>query len=285
MIPDLESLRKLADRVVAKARQAVRPVYVRHAVAWAIASLLFLLAPRLAMTLYFAPAVVLACRYHELAHHRTVRTSKWTFFAIALCAVISVIWMMDQHLRPLEMTLHLALATAVVCAGFHLRSTQQQLAADQEPSARVHGEDDYQPMWACGGLLAGMPVLLLLAAYGGALSWRTPLVLLWGLCALPLLVLQLRTHPAFPRLAILWLAAFFVSEVVCLPASSANSGDDLFLAAAILFFVVPLAGYLAFHPRVKQTFRRAAAPLADALAAKEPGALGSAAAHEPRGQA
>lgn len=250
--PDLESGRKFLERLSLEVnRSAERPVYTLHVLACIVASVLFLLPASWASSVYFVPAVVLACRYHELAWYREVRVSYWLLTLITMCAMVSVWWTIEHHTGTFELALQLAMAVTVFGAGVHLWTTQRRFA--DRFDRRI--DDDHRPRWAGGGFLAGMPALFVLGLYGGLVSWRTPIVLLWGLSAIPLLALQLRTHPMFPRLAIAWLLAFFGIDVICLAPNNETQGDDLFLAASILLVVLPLAGYLEFHPRVRRTFR------------------------------
>ena len=260
MIRNLQSGVKLLLRLLREtAAAAQRPAYLRHAAACLAASFAFLLAPSLALAVYFAPALLLAIRYHELAQQRAVRTSTWLLGLTTVCSAASAYWAIEHHGGALELILYLALASALLAEGCHLWSSQRHHQRSSRRRARTRVYDD-QPRWACGGLLAALPVLFLLGLYGALLSWRSPLVLAWGFCAVPLLVLQLRTHPLFPKLAIAWLVAFLVIEVACTLPNGASEGDDLFLAATLVLLTAPVGLYLAFHPRVRRTFRAAHAP-------------------------
>lgn len=226
-----------------------------------------LLAPSWPLFVAFAPTFLLGCRYLELARFAVVRPSTWLLVSIALTAGVTTTWTMQRHTDAVALLLHLALAAVLVGLGAHLWTAQRRFARDDRRQADVDGsDDDHAPLWACGGALAGLPVLFAFGFVGGVVSWRSPLLLLWGLAALPLLVLQFRCHPSLPRGAMAWLAALLAMEVASMLPQGENQGDDVFLTAAIALVVLPLIAYLEFHPRVRRTFETtAAAPIDETL--------------------
>ncbi|MBL8747768.1 MAG: hypothetical protein JNK78_01305 [Planctomycetes bacterium] len=222
-----------------------------------VASGIALFSPTWPTFLLFAPILLLACRYHELAHHRAVRRSTWSLILLVVCVGISAVWAVAHHTRAIDIAVHTVLLIGATAGGVHLWSAQQRLARAHGRRSRERIDEDGLPRWACGGLLAAMPVLFALGLLGGLASWRAPLALLWGLAGAAILVLQLRCHPSFPLAAIAWLGAFLCAETFRALLQEDPTGDGFFLAAAIVLLVLPLAAYLWFHPRVRRTFRAA----------------------------
>lgn len=267
VIRSFEGVRRLAARVLPDyAPPLARPHFALFEALALGTSLLLLLAPTWPLFLGFVPMFLLACRYHELAYYSAVRRSRWLLLLVLVTASATVAWTIGHPSGPTAILVHVTFAVVLLAAGSHIWSTQQRLARAGGRHVQVDGGDEEAPLWFCGGLLAAMPTLFVLGFVSGFLSWRSPLFLAWGIAALPLLVLQLRCHPAFPRAAIAWLVAFFVMEVVLTLPASETQEDDLFVTAAIGFVVVPLAIYLEFHPRVRRTFESiAAAPVDDTI--------------------
>ncbi len=199
--------------------------------------------------------LLLACRYHELTHYRAVRRSTWSLILLAVCVGISAAWAIAHHTRAIDIAVHIALTTGATAGGIHLWSAQQRLTRVQGRRSRERVDEDGLPRWACGGLLAAMPVLFALGLLGGLASWHSPLALVWGLAGVALVRLQLSRHPSFPLAAIVWLCAFLFAETFGALLQEDPTGDGFFLAAAIVLLVLPLTAYLWFHPRVRRTFR------------------------------
>lgn len=251
-ILNLDAARRLLVRALPAATQPYeREHFARPAGIAFAASVAFLLIPSTPLQFCFPPTLILACRYHELARFRAVRPSTWLVLLAVLCVAAATTWSL-VHLSGGVQLFHLTVGASLLGLVFHLCSTQRRLAAGRSRRSRERDDDDVQ--WAFGGLLAGMPILFLLGAVGGVLSWRTPLVLAWGLSGLVVAALQLRRHRLFPRLAIAWLLTFLGIELIGSLYAGDAQGDEAFLAAVIVQIVVPVAAYLEFHPRVRRTF-------------------------------
>lgn len=251
----IRSLQHRALRLLPSLPQAYeRPEFAVPALAAFALALLLLLALRWPPTICFAPTLVLACRYYELARFRTVRCSRLAFLLTLVCAAACALWAFT-HRSGFEQPLTLGLALTSVALAVHLFTHQRREARLLAAQSVFVATDEDAPYWACGGLLAVMPVLLLIGCMTGLASWRSPLTLLWGLSGIVVLVAQLRSHRWFPRLATAWLMTWLGIETLGTFAAGGDARDD----AIATYFVVgsalgSIATYLIWSPRVRRTF-------------------------------
>jgi hypothetical protein len=251
---------RLAERVAAHHAAALRPEFWWPSASAATAALVFLVAPGFAFLPLFPPAVLLAFRYHELAHFRAVHRSRWLWIATLLGVGIAVLWSCEHRAGSVDQVIHLGLAASVAGAAWRLRHHQLTLHGKQPrmPSLLAGHGDSLEPMWACAGPLGVLPAIFLWGLWSGLAGWRSPLTLAWGLLAAGLLVMQCRRHPLFPRACIAWLGLFLAIEAR--PTLTASEGDDWFLATMVAMLAVGGGVYLECHPRPRRTFRRVALP-------------------------
>jgi hypothetical protein len=248
-----------------------RPAYVAPAAAAFTASWLLLLLHQWPLSLFFAPALVLGCRYHELAQFRLVRRSRWAFLLVLASAVIGTMWTLSGRAWTLWQPVTLLLAIGSMAAAAHLFATQRRLLAVQARESLLTAVDDDAPRWSCGGLLAMLPVLFLFGCVDGLASWRTPMVLLWGIGGTGALLLQVRGHWLFPRVAIAWLLVWLALETHGTFAAEGESGDDALVTyGAVVALTGSLAAYLLLSPRVRRTFERTEVTAARAAVAALP---------------
>lgn len=233
------------------------------------AAVALLLAPAWPLAAFFAPAFVVGCRYHELSRFAAVRPSRWTFLLLALTVGGGTLWLVTRQASSHETPLLAAATLGAALAAAHLFAVQRRLAAAQTPTGLLLATDEDGPEWACGGLLAVLPVLFLLAFRECCAGRSSPLTLLWGAAALPLVALQLRRDARFPTLTIAWLAAGVALELGATCTAADDTFDDALAAlAAVTVAAAALAGYLRLAPRVRATFGGAAA--ADDARAERP---------------
>lgn len=234
-----------------------RQAFVAPAVAAFTASWLLLLLHQWPLSLFFAPALVLGCRYHELAQFRHVRRSRWAFLLVLACAVVGTLWTLSGRTWTLWQPAALLLAIGSIAAATHLYLVQRQLEVVQARESMLMAVDDDAPRWPCGGLLALLPVLFLFGCVDSLLAWRSPLALLWGIGGTGALLLQLRGHPAFPGTSVAWLLAWLAIETHATFAASGSVGDDALVTyGAVAGLTGSLAAYLLTSRRVRRTFGR-----------------------------
>jgi len=272
----IRNLPRLAARAFpAPSAPYLRPEFLAPAAAALGLSLVLLLVQRWPLTMFFAPTFVLACRYYELARFATVRPSRLAFLLILSCAAACALWVLTHRSPGVEQPLTLILVGTALAMAVHLFGTQRRLAKSQISRSLLHTVDEDAPYWACGGLLAILPVVLLIGGISGLMWWRSPLLLLWGLAGVVVLAAQLRSHPWFPRLALVWLATWFAIETFSMLASGGDdAGDDAAVSFTVLALIVAMAIYLQHSPRVRRTFGPAAlAPAENPIALDARGPL------------
>lgn len=261
----IHHLRRLAGNVL-PARPACyeRPEFLVPALATLGLGLALLLAQRWPLSMFFAPTFVVACRYYELARFATVRRSRLAFLLVFTCAVACALWALTHRGGGLEQPLTLALTGASVALACHLFAAQRRLAKGQITRSLLHSVDEDAPYWACGGLLAILPVLLLVGCISGLMWWRSPLILAWGLAAIGVLAAQVHSHPWFPRLAIGWLGTWLAIEIWGAFADGDDGGDDAaVVSGCVIALILSIGIYLLHSPRVRRTFRDATATPAE----------------------
>ena len=240
-----------------------RPEYLLPAAAALGLALLLLLAQRWPVTSFFAPTFVLACRYYELARFEPVRRSRLLFVLVLTCTGTTALWALTHRSQGFEQPLLLALVAGTLAIALHLFTTQRRLAKSQIHGSLLHTADEDAPYWVCGGPLALLPVVLLMGCLSGLMWWRSPLLLLWGLAAVPVLAAQLRCHAWFPRLAAAWLAAWIVIELLGVFGTSGEANDDASVTFTVIAVIVAMGVYLLYSPRVRRRFVRPAAEAAE----------------------
>ncbi len=256
----IRNLRRLAGRALpAQPATYERPEFLVPSLAALGLSILLLLTQRWPLAMFFAPTFVIACRYYELARFPTVRRSRLAFLLILTCAAACALWALTHRAGGFEQPLTLGLAGASLAIALHLFTTQRRLTKGQITQSLLHTVDEDAPYWACGGLLALLPVLLLLGCLTGLLWWRSPLILLWGLAAIGVLAAQLHSHAWFPRLAVAWLTIWLGIEIHGAFTPGSDSSDDAIVSACVVTLILSIATYLLQSPRVRRTFRRSAA--------------------------
>lgn len=253
----LDKAIKLATRGRPWPNAWVRPQFVRPAAAAACIGGGLLLAPIWPMFVFAAPMLVMACRYYELARFERVRASRWLMLLVLVCTGGAVLWTFDHDFGGMLLPLQLAVDVAFAAAGTHLWLTQRRLRSSQlRRSLTYRGDEDFEPIWVFGGMLALLPILFLIGFTTSLASWRHPAVLLWGCAGLGLLALQVHAHRWFPRLAILWLVLQIWIEARSSLQADGEGGDEGWLSGGTLVVIATLAAYLEFHPRVRGTFLR-----------------------------
>jgi len=273
----IRAARRLAERLRPAPDALERPEFVTPAIVAFGLSLVLLVAQSWPPSLFFAPALVLACRYYELAHFRPVRSSRLALLLAASVALTGALWALTHRSMGLEQPVTLALAGLTIAMAVHLSTTQRRLAASQAERSLLEALDDEAPLWSCGGLLAIVPVLLLVGFLTGLSSWRSPSILLWGLAAIGVLAAQLRGHRWFPRLAVAWLTCWIGIESVATFAVRGDAGDDALATYCVMATVLgSIATYLLCSSRVRRTFR------ADLHEAVDPAAATATPATAPR---
>lgn len=271
-------LDKAIQRVGRSRRSAtawVRPHFARPALAAACIGVGLMLAPVWPLFLFAPPTLVIACRYYELARFAPVRPSRWLFLLVLVAAGASILWTLDHNCHGMQLPLQLGIVGGFVAAGAHLWRTQLRLRDGQMRLALPGADDDLEPRWVFGGMLALLPILFLWGFAAALATWRNPAALLSGFAALGLLALQVHAHRWFPRLAILWLMLqLWIEARSGLPDDTA-SGDGELLSGINLLAVLCLSAYLEFHPRARRTFL-GAAPVDPAAAPVDAVPLGAA---------
>jgi hypothetical protein len=256
----IRNLPRLAARAFpAPSAPYERPEYLPPAAAALGLSLLLLLAQRWPLTMFFAPTFVLACRYYELARFRTVRCSRLAFLMTLACAAACALWVLTHRAPGVQQPLTLVLVGTSLALCVHLFTIQRQLAKSQITRSLLHTIDEDAPYWACGGMLAILPVVLLIGCISGLMWWRSPLILLWGLAGVVVLAAQLRCHPWFPRLAVAWLAVWLCIETLSMLNGGDDAGDDAAVSFTVLALILSMATYVLQSPRVRRTFAGTAA--------------------------
>ncbi|MBL9075885.1 MAG: hypothetical protein JNL08_00190 [Planctomycetes bacterium] len=249
-----------AERWHGHRRQLERPAYAVPALAAYAASALLLSLQAWPVSLFFAPAFVVGCRYHELSRFRRVRPSRWTVLLLGTAAAGGALWVGTHPTGGGETPLLLALTLLSIGLAVHLYRAQHQFAAQQARTELLAVVDDDEPIWACGGALALLPVLFLLALANGLAAAGGPTMLLWGLATLPLLWLQLRRHRWFPTATMVWLGLGFAIELNATLTSADDLVDDALVACSgVALLNGWLIWYLRTAPRVRSTFAEVAA--------------------------
>lgn len=236
-----------------------RPQFVLPAAVAFASCLVFLFTDTWPSTFFLVPAAVLGCRYYELARYRAVHRSGLLFVLILLCSFASILWTMEHRLGEI-LPLELALAGAWLGLGACLFFVQSRLQQGRGSHVLPYPYE-CEPCWAFGGFLAILPVIFLVGFGNGLVAWRSPLTMLWGLCGVALLVLQVRRHGLFPRLTLAWLVLWLFDETIGVSSSTDSDWNDgpLIAYCAVLLMVVLLGTYLEFSPRVRRTFAAPAA--------------------------
>lgn len=194
----------------------VRPGFLVAAAFASLAALAVLCGPEpAALAPLCVPFAVLALRFFELARFRLVHRSGWLLLLVPWTA-LSVV---AEH--SLETQWIWRVPAAVVAIGLLVflfvkqRSLQLALRKSGQQRPDQDGED-----WALGGLLALVFLLHVARVVALFLEPQRPEHWLLGLCALPLLWLQLTRSRRFPDLAgLFWILAVGVEVVRCLDGS------------------------------------------------------------------
>lgn len=199
------------------------------------------------------PTFVLGCRYHELAHHRSVHRSGLLLLLIVWCVLCCGLLVLDQRTGPAVATVTVALCAVLLGLGVHLFVVQRRLQREQIANGSQLASED-GPDWACGGLLAGLAGTTAYNALGVMHEWRDPWALASAAVAGALLMMQLRCSRWFPSAAAVWFVAATGLEVVSAVRGDAPGGTAPARLVWSLATAVLTCFYLGLAPRMRRTF-------------------------------